>query len=272
MLKLNLTTLKLNQRAPVQEKKEEVNADETREAKAQANGSSRSESAQAVSGRAPDGDEKSGVRGLTAGVNIPAPAGSSDVGDSSPDRDLPDSDSGSTGIPRVGGSLLKGLNLGGKKPTQPKPTPMPSDLDLASLAQSESEGIAPIEEIGSGYADEIPATAPERKLPEGLDEQQQSFVQSLDNIYNVLSDPELFGQMIRMIMTELQSNPQYIQLITDDDVAVMIRGMRESMGLARMRKAEKKRGTTSAKSKKAAESNEILDELNAMAASLGGLD
>lgn len=121
----------------------------------------------------------------------------------------------------------------------------------------------------------MPVDAPTRDLPADLDDQAKAFVSSLDQIYTLASDPELFGQYIRSIMTELQTNPQYTKLICDDDVATMIRGMRESMGLARIKKEVNKTkrtsGSTSTK-KSNPKADGMMDELAALAAQMGGLD
>lgn len=188
--------------------------------------------------------------------------------------------------------LLKGLNLGGTKarPTAPASPPTPKQestkgpgdsstravadapTGLKALAQDESPGLTTVSEAIK-YDDEIPAQAPERELPEELDEAMQGFVQALDSVYNpqVLHDPELCGQMIRRIMSELQEQPQYIKLIQDDDAMVMIRGMRESMGLARIRKLESKRKPSGgSRAKKATgKAAEALDDLQALAGEMG---
>lgn len=99
----------------------------------------------------------------------------------------------------------------------------------------------------SGFADETPANAPTRELPEDLNKEQLDFVSMIDNVYGILHEPEMLSGVIRNIMIELQSNPQYIKLICDEDVRTWVRAMRESMGLARVKKAEKKAGTGRAK-------------------------
>ena len=110
-------------------------------------------------------------------------------------------------------------------------TPM-SDLD--SLLNNEQP------QHRSRFADEIPATGPTRELPEGLDAAGKAFVDSLDSIYRVLHEPDLLGGAVKSIMIELQNHPEYRKLISPMDVHSMVRGMRESMGLARIRKEEAK--------------------------------
>lgn len=102
----------------------------------------------------------------------------------------------------------------------------------------------------SGFADETPANAPTRELPDDLSKEQLDFVSMIDNVYGILHEPEMLAGVIRNIMVELQSNPQYIKLICDEDVRTWVRAMRDSMGLARVKKAEKKAGTSRAKKDK----------------------
>jgi len=116
----------------------------------------------------------------------------------------------------------------------------PTIDSLASLDSTEDEGIAPRGEGLSYFADETPATKPTRDLPEGITKESLGFVDMLDSVYNVIHDPELLGGVITNIMVELKSNPEYTKLIAPDDVRVMVRGMRESMGLARVKKQEAK--------------------------------
>lgn len=150
-----------------------------------------------------------------------------------------------------------GLNIAGnfKKPDGPmpvktpasqKPKPVASEPDVFSLddlAGMSASDVSVADSGGpeSGFDDEIEATAPDRDLPADITAEQISFVESLDAIYGVLHDSEMFGQTVRMIMLELQDNPEYEKLLSDSDVHTMIRGMRRTMGLARVRKQEKSR-------------------------------
>lgn len=145
---------------------------------------------------------------------------------------------------------------------------------LADLAGFDaSEDSAPVRDIsGSGFDDEIEATAPDRALEPDLTAQQLAFVESLDGIYPVLHDPELFGQAVRTIMMELGDNPEYKKLIADQDVHTMIRGMRNTMGLARIRKQEKSRKAGGAAKKGARGKSAVSDEDMAMLAALMGDD
>lgn len=183
-----------------------------------------------------------------------------------------------------------GLNLVGtagfKKPTAPVPTKTPASAkpkaqmeslggefsleDLAGLDASSIE-VETRNQDSSGFDDEIEATAPDRDLPPDLAPEQLSFVESLDGVYQVLHDPELFGQAVRLIMIELQENNEYEKLLADSDIHVMIRGMRRTMGLARVRKQEKTRkaGTNKNARAKAGVSDDAMKLLDGL---MGGSD
>lgn len=149
---------------------------------------------------------------------------------------------------------------------------IPDDLDLSALASLDTSEIPAIEARESSamqFPDEIEATAPIRELPEDLTAQQLTFIESLDTIYEVLHDTDLLGQSIRMVMQELQNNPEYTKLVSDHDVHTMIKSIRNVMGITKIRKDEKsaKRGTggrkTSTSSKFDADTMAQLDAMMA---------
>lgn len=114
----------------------------------------------------------------------------------------------------------------------------PAKTGLEALIESTAAGGT----LGaaSRFADEIPATAPLRELPADLEAQARAFTGSLDSVYKALHEPELLGSVVRGIMIELANHPEYRKLITPMDYHTMVRGMRESMGLARIKKEESK--------------------------------
>jgi len=117
----------------------------------------------------------------------------------------------------------------------------------------------------SRFADEIPADAPIRDLPPELETQAKSFVGSLDSVYKALHEPELLGSVIRGIMIELSNHPEYRKLISPMDYHTMVKGMRESMGLARIKKEESKAKRTPSKK------STVITDLDALNA-LEGMD
>jgi hypothetical protein len=123
---------------------------------------------------------------------------------------------------------------------------------LDALDQSDAEGIAPRQSVSAHFADETPAQKPTRELPADLTKEQLGFIDMIDGVYEVVHEPDLMGGVIRNIIIELKSNPEYMKLVAPDDIRAWVRGMRESMGLAKIKKTEtkaKKAGGAGKKSK-----------------------
>lgn len=158
------------------------------------------------------------------------------------------------------------------QPTPPpaSPTPVPATQVEAAAQASEKSGLELLMETtaaggtlgaASRFADEIPATAPLRELSPDLDAQAKAFAGSLDSVYKALHEPELLGSVVRGIMIELANHPEYRKLISPMDYHTMVRGMRESMGLARIKKEESKAKRTPSKKSTVVSD---LDALNAL--------
>lgn len=139
--------------------------------------------------------------------------------------------------------------------------------DIAALDEQSTPVVVSRERDGSGFDDEIEATAPDRDLPEDVTPQMIGFVEQLDNIYQVLNDPDMFSQSIRILMMELQENPEYEKLVSDQDVHTMIRAMRNTMGLAKIRKQEKSK--TAKRSTAAKKKGAVTDDVMGVLDSLG---
>jgi hypothetical protein len=147
---------------------------------------------------------------------------------------------------------------------------IPAIDSLDALDSSEDAGTS--RDSGSGvsyFADETPADKPTRELPEGLTKEQMGFIGTLDSVYEIIHDPDLLGGVIRNIMVELKSNPEYTKLIAPEDVRVMVRGMRESMGLARVKKTEAKAKRSGGSKKSKAVDIDMLADLDSI---VGGID
>lgn len=145
--------------------------------------------------------------------------------------------------------------FGAAKPVdQPAVSPAISGLDdeiefnLDSLADIEDEGISPsqIQKLTKHqFDDETPATKPTRELPPDIEKGMKQFVDLIDGVYDILGDSELLGNVIRSIMIELKSNPQYMKMVGKEDIHQWVKAMRDSMGMARIKKQEKKRAPAS---------------------------
>lgn len=171
----------------------------------------------------------------------------------------------------VAGKLPFGQKSKPTEPTEPKATrtpvsaPASVDFDLDNLGSVDMSLVTEVEtgdEVSdfSGFIDEIEATAPDRELPEDATAGMRDFVENLDSIYLILNDTEMFGQSVRTIMMELQENPEYEKLISDTDVHVMIRAMRNTMGLARVKKQSKQRKVASGKTRTPSKKQALMDK------------
>jgi len=146
----------------------------------------------------------------------------------------------SGGQPKSGLSALR-LNTGTRNAGDDSGKVDAVSLDsLESLDKLADDGIEPSRQGISYFPDETPADKPTRELPEDLTKEQLGFVDMLDSVYGILHDPELLGGTIKNIMVELAQNSEYTKLMSPEDIRVMVRGMRESMGLARVKKQESK--------------------------------
>lgn len=234
------------------------------------------------------------IAGQTAGTSAPAVASTPTTPDPPEPAPVPESQPAPAQAPaatgtgfRLGGVKLIGSQPTGAGRTQVHRAPVPADAEvpresadrsddngndsgerdggisgpvfdsLDALAETEL-GLPPVRETPpTQFPDLIDVQLPERDLPVDITVEGLAFVDQLNVIYSVLHDGELFGQVIRQIMQELQEHPEYIQMIADEDSHVMIRGLRESMGLAQIKKAEKKRTSPNPNAKKPSKVREI---------------
>lgn len=113
--------------------------------------------------------------------------------------------------------------------------------DLANLDVTNTPISQPTRKV-SQFDDETPAIKPTREFPADADKSLLQFIDLIDGVYEILGDPELLGNVIRSIMIELKTYPQYMKMVAKDDVRQWVRAMRDSMGLAKIKKAEKSQG------------------------------
>ena len=160
-----------------------------------------------------------------------------------------------------GGSALQLLN---------KVSPSGSSLGmLATIAGMQTTEKTQVPMLmGDLPSDHVAPTAPERELPENLTDVQEGFVKSLDTLYKVFDDGELFVGAVGRIMAELASHPFLEELIHSADDNTIIRGIRISAGMARVQKtaAKEKRATT----KKSNVSADMADAIAQLSGLVGG--
>lgn len=128
------------------------------------------------------------------------------------------------------------------------------------MNSSAGGGSKPSQRAASRFNDEVPADSPPRNL-EGLEKQQLMFVESLDSVYKIVHEPDMLGGVIKNIMMELAQKPEYRKLIQPKDIHTMIKGMRDSMGMAKIRKEESKAKRTGGRKK-----TSKVDDLDTLAA------
>lgn len=139
-------------------------------------------------------------------------------------------------------------------------------LDIASLGEDSSAGPLDfdrtIQDADGDYLDQVPATAPDREIPEGADEITSAFCKSLDTIYNLHNDREMFVSVVSRIMSDMQENKNLVKLLAPEDVNAIMKGMRQAAGMAQVKKqkatAKRKGGKESASSVKLASAMDSL--------------
>ncbi len=94
------------------------------------------------------------------------------------------------------------------------------------------------------------------KAEEGL----ATFLTNLREIPQLFDAPEILSAQIRGIMQDLAENPEFLQHIAEEDIGKMVRGMRESLGVAQITKTanKAKRAGTSKKSAMVSEMSEMM--------------
>lgn len=165
---------------------------------------------------------------------------------------------GVVGGTKGGTTQAKGVDKASPKPSkQPDSNPPEQTGEVDAQVESSREG--------SRFPDETPATQPTRDVPADAEESVKRFVELLDNMHGLTPEPDLASDVIRNIMIELKSNPQYIKHVAPADVRVMIRTMRENMGLAKVTKAEKKATRTKKRDQN------MMDDLASLGVDLSNL-
>lgn len=128
-----------------------------------------------------------------------------------------------------------------KKPVAAPAKPAPASAESTELVPTFSMAdLAASTSTGTRAPDETPANIIPRNLPDEMTPGMKAFVSTLDILYENLADSEMLGQACVSVMIELKSNPQYEQLVSDEDVRMLIKAARDAMGLARIKKTEAK--------------------------------
>ena len=180
---------------------------------------------------------------------------------------------------KLGGAMGKGNGVAkpstgsAKTPARKVPKGDAGVLTLDDLENTEAEGTHRPKHDGAQamYGDHIEATKPirdvEALLADADDDSKagmKSFLSLLDGVYEILDDPEMLGNVTRSIMMELKDNPQYMKLVADSDIQTLVRAMRASMGLARIKKTNAKAKRAGGGKSKAKVDQDMLDDLDSL--------
>ena len=125
--------------------------------------------------------------------------------------------------------------------------------------------------IGDLPSDHVNPEAPERVLPAELTEQQAGFVKSLDSLYLVFDDADLFVGVVARIMGEMRGNAHLKGLIHDDDARTMIVGIRAAAGMAQVKKRDASEKRSSGKKSSTKVDSAVVADIKALAG-FGGFD
>lgn len=202
----------------------------------------------------------------------------------------PSSDAGSGGAdkPKVGGlnfgqsnNASAGGSTAGVGPASTSPVPVPVGGDstaagkvgispLAAFASQSVEGVRSeskaVETLDSdsSLAGHVPSEPPPRLAPEDMSPQQKSFVDSLNALYSVADDAQLFSAVVSTLMSEMSENPDLVGLMAPEDHHTMISGMRAKAGMARIVKTAAKAKRGAAKKKTTAKVDDALQLLQGL--------
>jgi hypothetical protein len=72
------------------------------------------------------------------------------------------------------------------------------------------------------------------------DEAATQFLHMVKGIPDLFQDPDALASSIRGVLFDLQASPHFEELLEPQDIGLMIRGMREALGIAAIRKADNK--------------------------------
>jgi len=83
---------------------------------------------------------------------------------------------------------------------------------------------------------------------------------ALETLKNSIDQPEIVGQALRSIMHDMQTNPNLVDLLAPEDIGLMVRGLRESYGVAIAKKQQYK----SKRKRTEEEVDNTIDELKGL--------
>lgn len=114
---------------------------------------------------------------------------------------------------------------------------------------------------------EVPASSANESQPGDMDAKMQAFKALVDKVPTLFDDADLMGQALRKIMSDLQTNPEFFEMLVDENIHNMVRGFKDTMGAAQIKAQAKKKPSSRSKPSKL-DAND-LGELDNMLAQMG---
>lgn len=168
---------------------------------------------------------------------------------------------------------------------KPKLNLTPPKLSLPAKKESDDTGtaIAPVEseqesqtsmvtaspKASQPLAGEIPATECMRDLPEDMTKEMESFLGLVDRVPTLFDDPEMLGQSLRRIMTDMQTNPEFEPMLSDEDTMNIIKAAKKVLGAVQFKAETKRTKTTSNRKTKPKLSADDMGDLDNLLADMG---
>jgi len=90
----------------------------------------------------------------------------------------------------------------------------------------------------------VPTTLMPNEIPAGAeppdDPAAKAFIETITSITEYYDNPSALSGVLRTIMLELHAKPQYMQMVSDENIHNMVRAMRETLGMTQAVKAVNK--------------------------------
>lgn len=178
-----------------------------------------------------------------SGENVPAPSGAAEPSGGAVSKPGAGIKLGGFSLGSAGGASKPSGNPSSNGGTNPAAGSNGGNLGLLDIASldvgTESSKLdfeRTIQDAEGDYLDQVPATAPDREIPEDMADHAKAFVKSLDSIYNLHNDREMFVSVVSKIMTEMQEDKSLAKLLAPEDANAIMRGMRQAAGMAQVKK------------------------------------
>lgn len=115
--------------------------------------------------------------------------------------------------------------------------------------------------VSTSLPGESPAANSPLDLKPEVAERMKMFTDSLDTLRAAFDDVELMPQIVRQIMLDMQETPEFLEMLSDKDINLMMDSFYKTMAIARASKEKKKVSKKKTVSTKGAEANALLDDM-----------